>query len=82
MAIFDHFKGIYPNFDCAWAFRVIKHTLQGIGQLHANLAAHQDLKPSERADTKRWNGDEARRPWKAHKRELILPGQRASSPGH
>lgn len=33
-------------FDTAWVFRVMKHTLQGLEQLHASMATHQDLKPS------------------------------------
>lgn len=33
-------------FDCAWVFRVMQHTLLGVGQLHQAHAAHQDLKPS------------------------------------
>ena len=34
------------EFDIAWVFRVMKHTVQGLEQLHAGMAAHQDLKPS------------------------------------
>lgn len=34
------------SFDCAWAFRTMKHAIQGIGQLHSVQTAHQDLKPS------------------------------------
>ncbi|MDX2208046.1 MAG: hypothetical protein SFU57_10410 [Gemmatimonadales bacterium] len=32
--------------DIAFVFRVMKHTLQGLEQLHASMATHQDLKPS------------------------------------
>ncbi|MGB4592176.1 MAG: hypothetical protein WBI63_00145 [Coriobacteriia bacterium] len=34
------------NLDAAWFFTVVKHALEGVGQLHSNGVAHQDLKPS------------------------------------
>jgi len=34
------------SFDCAWAFRVMKHTFLGVSQLHSAHTTHQDLKPS------------------------------------
>jgi len=34
------------NLDAAWFFRVVKNSLEAIGQLHANGVVHQDLKPS------------------------------------
>jgi serine/threonine protein kinase len=34
------------NLDAAWFFQVVKHALEGIGQLHSRKVAHQDLKPS------------------------------------
>ncbi|RJQ54189.1 MAG: hypothetical protein C4521_04885 [Actinobacteria bacterium] len=40
------FQARSSELDCAWAFRVMKHSLEGLGQLHASHAAHQDLKPS------------------------------------
>jgi serine/threonine protein kinase len=40
------FQARSAELDCAWAFRVMKHALLGLGQLHASQAAHQDLKPS------------------------------------
>jgi len=40
------FQARLEDFDCAWAFRVMKHALEGVSQLHSAHAAHQDLKPS------------------------------------
>jgi eukaryotic-like serine/threonine-protein kinase len=40
------FQASMSGFDCAWVFRVMKHALQGVGQLHYAHTAHQDLKPS------------------------------------
>lgn len=34
------------EFDAAWALRVLHHISVGIGQLHAQRIAHQDVKPS------------------------------------
>lgn len=34
------------DFDLAWVLRALKHTAQGVEQLHSVQAAHQDLKPS------------------------------------
>ncbi len=34
------------EFDAAWALRVLHHIAVGIGQLHAQRIAHQDIKPS------------------------------------
>lgn len=40
------FQARLSAFDVAWVFRVMKHVFQGLEQLHAAHAAHQDLKPS------------------------------------
>lgn len=40
------FQAQISTFDVAWVFRVLKHTFQGVEQLHAGMATHQDLKPS------------------------------------
>lgn len=40
------FQASLDAFDCAWAFRVIKHVLEGLEQLHSAQTAHQDLRPS------------------------------------
>lgn len=40
------YQAALDQIDCAWAFRVMKHTLEGLEQLHAGQTAHQDLKPS------------------------------------
>jgi Protein kinase domain. len=74
-------------FDCAWAFRVMQHTLVGIGQLHQAHAAHQDLKPSnvltQANGTEMKLGDLGRAdrrgletPWS----DLIIPGDTTYAP--
>lgn len=40
------FQSRMTALDTVWAFRVMKHAIQGVGQLHAVHTAHQDLKPS------------------------------------
>lgn len=69
------------RFDCAWAFRVMKHTFQGVEQLHSSHAAHQDLKPSNiltQADGKEMKlGDLGR----AERRTVDGPWCEASIPG-
>lgn len=40
------FQSHLTSFDAAWAFRVMKHVLEGLEQLHGALTTHQDLKPS------------------------------------
>jgi serine/threonine protein kinase len=40
------FQASLDAFDCAWAFRVMKHVLEGLEQLHSAQTAHQDLRPS------------------------------------
>jgi serine/threonine protein kinase len=73
--------------DCSWAFRVMKHTCQGIEQLHSTHTAHQDLKPSnvltqnhgyemKLGDLGRADKREADGPWS----DLDIPGAVAYAP--
>ena len=40
------FQARADELDCAWAFRAMKHAVQGIEQLHSDDKTHQDVKPS------------------------------------
>jgi serine/threonine protein kinase len=81
------FQAKSSEFDVAWAFRVMKHTLEGIEQLHAAHTAHQDLKPSnvltledgremKLGDLGRAERREASGPWSS----LTIPGARTYAP--
>lgn len=81
------FQASLEAFDCAWAFRVTKHVLEGLEQLHSAQTAHQDLRPSNvltqgrgaemklgdlgRADKRGIEG-----PWS----KLVIPGARTYAP--
>lgn len=81
------FQARTAGFDCAWAFRVMKHTLEGVEQLHGAHTAHQDLKPSnvltqehgkemKLGDLGRAHGRGAGGPWS----ELTIPGATTYAP--
>jgi serine/threonine protein kinase len=81
------FQAQAGSFDCAWGFRVMKHAIQGIGQLHSARAAHQDLKPSnvltldggremKLGDLGRAERREVEGPWSEHR----IPGAVAYAP--
>lgn len=81
------FQARSSELDAAWAFRVMKHTLEGIEQLHAALTAHQDVKPSniltqdggremKLGDLGRAERRETSGPWS----ELAIPGATTYAP--
>lgn len=81
------FQARSEDFDCAWVFRVMKHTLEGVEQLHAAQTAHQDLKPSnvltqehgqemKLGDLGRAEKRGAEGPWS----ELTIPGATTYAP--
>lgn len=81
------FQARSEQIDSAWVFRVMKHTLEGLEQLHSSHTAHQDLKPSnvltqdhgremKLGDLGRAERREVRGPWSEH----IIPGARPYAP--